>query len=302
MNITTPGRVTDRILLLGRYESCLYLLDGGSESWIVGGAMAYVAPDIVDQLAALGVDEQRIGRIVILHAHFDHCGAVPYLKRRWPGAVVTASARAKELLSKPQIVSDIGQMNNAAISQLGLDRKARELGVAFDGLTVEETLSDGDRLSCGTIDIEVLGVPGHSSCSIALYLPAEKALFASDAVGLKLNGVFQPTPNSNYDLYQKSLERMARYDVKTLLLEHFGAFLGDEAEQFIPGAIAAADETRRLLEETYRRTRDVKQCTEEITAHFLSRSADSFLPDEVRATVAGQMVRFIAKTMDKEAT
>jgi len=82
-------------------------------------------------------------------------------------------------------------------------------------------------------------------------------------------------------------------------LEHFGAFLGLEAEQFIPNAIAAAQETRRLIEQTYMRTRDVDRCTEEITAQFLSRSADSFLPDDIRATVAGQMVRYIAKTLDK---
>ena len=136
----------------------------------------------------------------------------------------------------------------------------------------------------------------HSSCSIALYMPGEKALFASDAVGMRLRGNYHPTPNSNYDQYQQSLERLSRYDIDLLLLEHYGAYSDEDAHAFIPGAIQAARDTRRLIEETYARTRDVVQCTREITEIFLKRSGDSFLPDEVRAIVAGQMVRFVAKT------
>ncbi|MBT8340106.1 MAG: MBL fold metallo-hydrolase [Desulfatitalea sp.] len=298
MNITSVGKVTDRITLLGRSESCLYLLDGTTENWLVGGSMAYVAPDIARQMTALGIDEGRITRMFILHTHFDHCGAVPFLKKRMPQAIVTASVRAGELLTRPDIAQSIAHLNNEGIARYGLAPEAQRQGFHYDRLAVEETVSDGRSMSCGDLPVQVLEVPGHSSCSMALYLPGLKALFASDAVGLYLDGKVQPTPNSNFDLYQQSLERLARYDVQALLLEHFGAFLGESAGQFIAQAIDAARRTRRTLEEAYRRTRDVKVFTEEITARLFSRPVEAILPEAVRAAVAGQIARYIAKTIE----
>ena len=94
MVITKPGKVTERITLLGRLESCVYIVDGGTESVLIGVSMTYVVPDILQQIAEFGIDEAKINRLVILHSHFDHCGAIPHLMKRWPWATVTASARA----------------------------------------------------------------------------------------------------------------------------------------------------------------------------------------------------------------
>lgn len=299
MEVTQPGTVTDTITMLGRFESCVYLVDDGHESILLGGGMAHIVPDLVEQLETFGVDERRISKIGILHAHFDHCGAVPFLQKRWPWAEVVASVRAAELLRTPRIARSIAEMNRDAVAHLGFEDAVRALDIPYDGIEIEATLSDGDILNCGSIRLEVLEVPGHSSCSIACYMSSENALFASDAVGMRLHGDFHPTPNSNYDQYQESLDRLSRYDIDLLLLEHYGAYLGEDARNFIPGAIQAARDTRRLIEETYSRTRDVDQCTREIAEIFLQRSGDAFLPDDVRKIVAGQMVRYIAKTMEK---
>lgn len=300
MIIAKPGKITNSITFLGRYEACVYLVEGQGQSVLLGGGMAHIVPDLVRQLSEFQIDEQRITHIVVLHAHFDHCGAVPFLKKRWPWAKVTASTRAAELLAKPQVMEGIAQMNNQILESLGLSQAAEKEGFGFDTLQVEATVGEGDRLTCGQIDLEVLAVPGHSSCSIALHMPAEKALFASDALGIHRDGEHQPTPNSNFDQYQQSLEKMAPYAPEIILLEHFGAITGEDARGYIPRAITAAKETRELLEAAYRRTRDVEQCTREITELFLQRSADAFLPAAVRATVAKQMVRFIAKRMEAQ--
>jgi len=73
MIIEHPGKVTERIVLLGQKESCVYLLDGKEEYAIVGGGMVHIVPDVIEQLGASGIDEEKIKRIIILHSHFDHC-------------------------------------------------------------------------------------------------------------------------------------------------------------------------------------------------------------------------------------
>ena len=40
MIIDQPGRVTDNITMLGKKESCVYLIDGGGEYAILGGGLA----------------------------------------------------------------------------------------------------------------------------------------------------------------------------------------------------------------------------------------------------------------------
>jgi glyoxylase-like metal-dependent hydrolase (beta-lactamase superfamily II) len=283
--------------MLGRLESCFYLVEDQKQSMILGGGMAHVVPDVMHQLDKLQINAQHITHIVILHAHFDHCGAVPYFKKRWPWVKVVASQRAAELLEKPHVLDGIARMNQLAVRRMGLGEAARKEGYWFEDLKIEATVSEGDRLTCGGLELDVIEVPGHSSCSMAIHLPAPKALFVSDALGIYYQGVHQPAPNSNFDFYQQSLEKLARYAPEVILMEHFGAVTGMDARGFIPDAMTATRQLRELIESTYRRTRDVEQCTREITELFLQRPADAFLPEAVRATVAGQMVRFIAKSV-----
>ena len=60
MIIDQPGKVTDRILLLGRRESCVYLLKGRNEYALLGGGMVSIVPDVLEQLDAFNIDENKI--------------------------------------------------------------------------------------------------------------------------------------------------------------------------------------------------------------------------------------------------
>ena len=164
-------------------------------------------------------------------------------------------------------------------------------------MDVEAVVNDGDVLACGDLSLQVLAVPGHSSCSIAVYLPEEKALFASDAGGIPFGDRVFTAANSNFDLYQQSLEKMAQLDVEIHLAEHYGALSGEAGRGFLKKSIAAAAETRKILEAAWAETRDEAKATETVTNLMVADAPYDFLPQEVIAMVAGQMVRFIAKKM-----
>jgi glyoxylase-like metal-dependent hydrolase (beta-lactamase superfamily II) len=245
-----------------------------------------------------GIDGRKIKRLVILHAHFDHCGLVPFLKKLWPWATVSGSARAKDLLADPEVTRRIADLNQAAISRAGLENEARSLGFAFTQIEVEETLAGGDIISCGDITAEVIDVPGHSSCSIAVYIPQERALFVSDALGVRYKDFFLPTGNSNYDLYQASLERLAQYDVDLVLTGHYGGATGKEARSLLLDSIEDARKARVVLEASYKQTRDRKKSTEELVDFFMKKAPGNFLSRDVFTIIIGQMMRHIAKSLD----
>ena len=297
MIIDRPGKVTDRILLLGRKESCVYILKGEEEYALLGGGTAYIVPEVVEQLKEFAIAEQKIKRIVILHSHFDHCGIVPFFKKRWPWAKVTASSRAKDLLSDPKVIESIDYLNKALIAEHGREKEGEDLGLEFSGIDVEEVVKGGDILSCGDLSMEVIDVPGHSSCSVAVYVSGERAMFGSDAGGVPLGDQVFTSANSNFDKYQESLEKMAGYEIEVYLAEHFGARTGDDGRGYLEKAMEAAIKTRGILEASYARTRDVKESTEEVTDRLMTMLPDGFMPRDIIAMVAGQMLRYIARQM-----
>lgn len=297
MVIEKPGKVTERILLFGQRESCVYVLDGNTEYALIGGGMIHIITDVIEQLSALNIDEEKIKRIMILHSHFDHCGIVPFFKKRWPWAKVTASLRSRELLSTPKVVETIEFLNQVLLAEYGLEEKIKDLGIESYGIEVEEVVAEGDALSCGDLSLEVLDVPGHSSCSMAVYVPREKAMFASDAGGIPFGDKIFTAANSNFDEYQKSLRKMAGYEIEVFLAEHFGARTGDDARDYLHRSIDSAKDTRKILEESYSRTGNVEKSTEELTVRFMKEVPDGFMSKDVFALVIGQMMNYIAKQM-----
>jgi glyoxylase-like metal-dependent hydrolase (beta-lactamase superfamily II) len=297
MWIKEPGPVTDRIVMLGREESCIYLVKG-TEHTIIGGGMIHIVPEVLAQIERFGIDADKITRLLILHTHFDHCGAVPVLAKRLKNLKVYVSPRGKELLANPDVTAQIKALCDGTIAMNKMEREAREYGLVFDGIGVDGTVSGGDRVDWGGNEIEIIDAPGHSSCSIAAYMPSDKALFASDAGGIPYGDTVFAAGNSNYTQFEQTLQKFATYDVEVHLSEHYGAFTGADGRAFIGRSIEAASQTRTILEESYRKTRDIKESTVEITDAMMGQAEDYFLPRPVLEMVVGQMLRHIAKTID----
>ena len=61
--------------------------------------------------------------------------------------------------------------------------------------------------------------------------------------------------------------------------------------------MAAAMETRSILEKSYASTGDVKRSTEEVTDKLMTIVPEGFMPRNIIAIVVGQMLRYIAGRM-----
>ncbi len=288
------GRVTEGVWYLGREESGIYLLEGSSSSMIVSGGMSWIIEDVLQQMDRFGIDENRIDKLLILHSHFDHVGLVPFFARRIPGLTVYASAPAWKVLGNPKAIETINRFNRITAEQHGrvdvLD--ARDLDWRDDVSGV--VAAEGDRIDCGGLDVEIIEIPGHSSCSIAAYAPAVRALFPSDGGGIPFRDVIIPSGNSNYTRFQQSLEKMRRLPVDFFCADHGGFVTGDEARCFIEDAIEAAREFRVLMERVYRRTGSVEATVKRLVSLALATRPDYFLPADIMESVYTQMVRHVA--------
>ena len=298
MRSRNAGRIGDCLWYLGREETGVYLLEGTVCSMVIGGGMSYLAPIILNQMRVFGIDGKKIRKLLILHAHFDHVGLVPFFKRRYPELEIYASGRAWEILMMPKGIETINAFSRLVAERMGVAGclTGRDLEWRHD---VEgEAVSEGEIIDLGGLEVQIQETPGHSSCSITAYVPKIKALFPSDGGGIPYKDMIIPAGNSNYTKYQRSLEKLKDLEVDLLCADHYGHVKGQEANEYILRSIDAAMEKRAIIETVYRRTGSIDATVEELVEELYAHYPGYFLSPEIYAGVYRQTVRHIAESLE----
>jgi glyoxylase-like metal-dependent hydrolase (beta-lactamase superfamily II) len=261
--------------------------------------MSYLVPDLLHQFDEFGLKEDRIQGIVILHAHFDHIGIVPFFHRRNPGLKIYASARAWEILREPKHIDTINQFSHQLTERMRIQvpytTDELDWPVGLSGAIVSEV----DAIDLGNRQVQIFETPGHSSCSISAYVPQIRALFPSDGGGIPYKGTILAAANSNFTLYLESLKKLELLPTDYLCADHFGYVYGDEARTYISSSIDSAMKERARLEDIYRRSFDIDTAAREAASSFIRENPDYFLTLEIYEGVCRQMIRHIAKTINQ---
>lgn len=296
MWIREPGKISDRLDFLGARENCLYLLRG-RDMMIIGGGMSWIAPSLEAQFSATDFEPKKLKYLVVSHSHFDHCGAVPYLKRKFPHIQILASAYAENIFAKEKAVNYIAAGNKYTIDKLGLQDEYERLNLKFDGVHVDRVVTEKDIIDLGDdIEIHFLEVPGHTRCSIAAYIPKLKALFPADAVPPPTDDsdiVFFPGPQYNFGMYKQSMARLASLEVEIFASEHFGVVTGDQAKQILQEGLRQTERFENRIIELYRQTENFDQTVQKAAAQILQRSEFDFMDREIQLTVLSTATRNI---------
>ena len=301
MRSRRAGKIHKNLWYLGREESGIYLLEGKASSLIISGGMSYLAPVIHKQILDFGIDETRLGKLLILHAHFDHVGLVPFFKRRYPELELYASARAWEILQMTKGIETINTFSHLVAERLGHAEHLKGMDLQWrDGISGVE-VSEGSTIDLGGTIVEILETPGHSSCSVSAYVPEIRALFPSDGGGIPYGETIIPSGNSNFTRYQQSLAKLSNLAVDILCADHYGYVMGQEAECYIARSIDCAAETRSVIEELFRRTGSLDATVNALVDDTYARNPDYFLAPEITAGIYRQTVRHIARELEEKS-
>jgi hydroxyacylglutathione hydrolase len=119
--------------------------------------------DIEEVLAIIRKHNLQVKQIVITHAHIDHVGGAMKLR---------AATGAPILLNQ----------NDYALLKM-LDMQAAWIGMPTPGeVKIDQSIGNGDTVSAGSLQANILQTPGHTEGSICLYFPAEQKLIAGDTL------------------------------------------------------------------------------------------------------------------------
>ena len=160
------------------------------------------------------ISDNKFNPVMILatHGHFDHIMAATELKLAYDIPFVIQER--DEFLVK--------NMQPSAKHFLGIDVDPPP--------EIDEYLKDGDKLTVGNIELEVVETPGHTPGSICLYLPREKLILTGDT--LFADGGVGRTDfsySSSQDL-GNSLKKIFKLPAKTTIYPGHGreSTLGEE--------------------------------------------------------------------------
>ncbi len=293
MRIEKPGVIADQILFLGSPSICMYLVMGEQYA-LIGGGVPWEVPRIEAQLDQYHVDRNRIRYIVISHAHHDHCGAVPYLISKYPHIKTVASEYCAYILNKSKPVSLIKEVIRKTLDSLNRPHWFNGIPLDFRPVPVAMRMGDGNLLDLGGgLSLRFYNTPGHSRCSLSVYIPEIEALFPGDALPFPEKGKQEltVTANHDYDDYIRSLEKLEPLPIRLVCYEHGGVLRGNDVEKIIPRSLAATHQQRERIRKRYEELKDIDRLVDEMTEKYRSVKLFQMVPSDIMRAIVKKMVR-----------
>ena len=198
------------------------LIEGSEKTALIDCGMAYCGRDMVNNLKRILGECGRVtlDYVILSHSHYDHIGALPYVREAFPDAVVCGSRKCRDILIRPNARKLMKELGTAARD---LYRPESTEEIPVETLAVDRVLKDGEEISLGNEKIVVLETKGHTDCSLSFALEPLRLLFTSESTGILVSKDFLHTPVlKDFNDAGVSLEKCRAYGAEYVCLPHFG--------------------------------------------------------------------------------
>jgi glyoxylase-like metal-dependent hydrolase (beta-lactamase superfamily II) len=208
-------------LMAGR----VYLIEGEEGLTIVDAGLALAPAKIVRQLEEMGYKAGDVKRILVTHAHPDHVGGLPELKRL-TGAQVVASEIEKPVVEGGEPMVRPNREDLSGISRLMAPAPAK-----VTGTPVDQTVTDEDTIPNVLGGLVVLATPGHSPGHISFWSPERRILFGGDVL-FNIFGLRLPPAVVTVDMEEdkRSVARLTELDAQVACFGHGPALVQGTSE------------------------------------------------------------------------
>ena len=246
-----------------------FLVKGRDAAALVDCGMAWSGFLLAEKVKeALG--DRPLDYLLLTHSHYDHMGALPMLRRAFPGLIVLAHPHAQAVLEKPKARASIRQLGLEAAALFGPQYAGEVESYPDEEIHVDRALEDGEVLSLGDLSVRTLWTPGHTRCSVSFWIPELKALFLSESVGVYTE---QEVILGYVTSWRDSMEAIRRCEdlgAELLIAPHSGFVPPHRAAVFWEEARRAVEESRELILSLHRQGKT----PEEILAAYTARYRD----------------------------
>jgi glyoxylase-like metal-dependent hydrolase (beta-lactamase superfamily II) len=176
-----------------------------------------------------------IQQIVVTHVHPDHYGLASKIKQLCGAKVAMHKIEAGFINSRYKDFGVLLKETEEELRQNGVPQtelpQLKDASLWMNQFVTPDspdvTLEDGDEISNGSVELEVLWTPGHSPGHICLYEPTKKLLFSGDHVLYDTTphvGFHPQTGDNPLGDYISSLEKLKELEANFILPGHGPVF------------------------------------------------------------------------------
>lgn len=259
-------------------------------AWVVDGVVIDPGPTSCLSSLLEGLDGERPRALLLTHIHLDHAGASGSLVRRWPDLEVYVHERGAPHMADPEKLLKSARM----LYGEDMDRRWGEMvPVPEPNLRV---LSGGEALFDGAF--EVAYTPGHASHHVS-YLHDDGTAFVGDTGGVRIASSSltvppSPPPDIDVEKWHASIEHIAAWKPRRLVMTHFGA--SDDVEAQLAELSARLDDWAALA-----RDQDMDAFVSNVRAEIAEHADPELLDTYEQAAPADQLYAGLERYWRKRA-
>ncbi len=192
----------------------VYLIYDEGEWVLIDIGYEEVVDEVVDMIRDLDFPFSKCIALIATHADVDHIQGLALLKQ-----AIKAPVAAHPLAATPLREAD-KLKTFAQIEAQGID-------LPLPPVEVEKLIDDGDKITIGSLELEVWLTPGHTDSQLSFRLG--DLLFSGDNIYRDgCVGAIDAHHGSDLNAFISSLRRIRASDVKWLLPSHGPIFRKDE--------------------------------------------------------------------------
>ena len=218
--------------LSGRNDCHVFLVADGDDAVLIDAGFGDATETIIRHVEEAGIAKRTVSRILITHAHPDHCAGARSLAEHFDAEVLAASATADILRRGDEDAAGL-----TAARAAGLYPRSSRLQP-----TEVRTINNGDIVTVGQIQIRTIATPGHAGGHLCFtaHIDRRTVLFSGDLVFSRGRVAVLGTPDCDLTALAASLRDVAALRPDVLLPGH-GTLVLANAHEHLDIAVAALD-------------------------------------------------------------
>ncbi len=194
----------------------------------------------------------------------------------------------------------MAELNDSAADTVRKWKPELHLSEPFQPFEVDRVLEDGDCLHLGPgLSLQVIATPGHTWDFLSYYIPERKILVASEAVGCAdTTGYVVTEFLVDFEVYLKSLTRLAALDVDILCQGHRLVYTGSDVSDFFNRSLLTASEFKnQVVDLLTREGGDIRRVVERIKADEYDSRPEPKQPEPAYRINLEARVRHLAQKL-----
>ncbi|MEA5051683.1 MAG: MBL fold metallo-hydrolase [Oscillospiraceae bacterium] len=252
------------------------LVVGDEKTALIDCGMAFCAGETLQKIRAR-IGARPVDYIIAGHSHYDHIGAIPFMKEAWPDAKIVCTPHAAGVFARPSALARIRALSVEA-ARTYRPQTAAHAGAYDDAAFRADILArDGDVFALGGVTLQVIETPGHTRDAISFYIPELDMLKADETLGVLVgDGVMYPVYLVSCKQALASIDKCEAFRPARIWSPHFGEI----PAAAVPGYFDLARRTVLDCRDLILRARDEGCGEQEIIARFAAKYRTPALADK----------------------